>query len=501
MTNTRVRFAPSPTGSPHIGTIRTAIYDWLYARHTGGTFILRIEDTDRARFVPDSQDQILESLRWLGCQWDEGPEVGGQYGPYLQSERLDIYAKHAGLLLDEGKAYRCFCTPERLAEMRKEQEARKQPTGYDRLCLTLPPEEIESRLKDGTPYVIRFKVPEAGHTSFQDVVRGRITFDNSLLDDFIIMKSDGYPTYQFASVVDDHLMEISHVIRGEEWISSTPKHILEYQAFGWEPPKFAHPALILGPDRSKLAKRHGSVAFLEYRDRGFLPEAILNFVTLLGWSPGEDREIFPPDELIARFTLEGLVKNPAIFDIQKAEWMNGVYIRQAPLDRIVGLCLPYLQEAGHVSKDPTPEELEYVRKVVTLEQQRLKVLSEIVELTRFFFEDELEYDEKGRKKWLEQDYVPELLRRLIDRLQGLSEFTHDSIEEAVRQVGEEMGLSGGQVIHPIRMAVTGRTVGPGLFESMAVLGRDRVLRRLQQTLEMLSHTWHETRPIWRASSI
>lgn len=486
MTNIRVRFAPSPTGSPHIGTIRTAVYDWLFARHAGGTFVLRMEDTDRARYVPESQEQILESLRWLGCQWDEGPEVGGQYGPYLQSERLDIYAAHARQLLDESKAYRCFCAPERLAEMRKEQEVLKQPTGYDRLCLGLPPEETESRLKEGMPYVLRFKVPETGQTSFTDIVRGEITFDNRLLDDFIIVKSDGYPTYQFASVVDDHLMEITHVIRGEEWISSTPKHILEYQAFGWQPPKFAHPALILGPDRSKLAKRHGAVAFLDYKERGFLPEAILNFVTLLGWSPGEDREVFSPDELIARFTLEGLVKNPAIFDVQKAEWMNGVYIRQAPLERIAGLCLPYLQEAGLVSKTLTPEEMEYVRKVVALEQERMKVLSEIVELTRFFFEDEPEYEEKGRKKWLEQDYVPVLLRNLGDRLQGISEWTHDSIEEAVRQAGDEMGLSGGQVIHPVRMAVTGRTVGPGLFESISVLGKERVLKRLKRTLEMLS---------------
>jgi len=482
--NIRVRFAPSPTGSPHIGNIRTAIYDWLLARHVGGTFILRIEDTDRNRYVPGSLEEILESLRWLGLKWDEGPEVGGQYGPYLQSERLDLYAKYAQQLLDEGKAYRCFCTSERLAELRKEQEARKQATGYDRLCLSLTPNEIEQR--EGLPYVLRFKAPETGQTRFEDIVRGEIAFENNLLDDFVIIKSDGYPTYQFANVVDDHLMEITHVIRGDEWISSTPKHLLEYEAFGWQPPKFAHASSILGSDRSRLAKRHGSVAFLEYREKGFLPEALLNFVALLGWSPGEDREVFPPDELIARFTLEGLVKNAAIFDVQKLEWMNGVYIRQAPLDRIANLCLPYLQEVGLVSKSPSPEQLEYVRKIVALEHERLKVLSEIVELTRFFFEGEPEYEENGRKKWLDQAYVPDLLRRLIERMQGLSDWTHDGIEEAVRQVGEEMGLSGGQVIHPIRVAATGRTVGPGLFESMAVLGKDRVLARLNRTLALIS---------------
>ena len=486
MNNIRVRFAPSPTGSPHIGNIRTAIYDWLLARHVGGTFILRIEDTDRNRYVPGSLEEILESLRWLGLKWDEGPEVGGEYGPYLQSERLDLYAKYARQLLDEGKAYRCFCTSERLAELRKDQESRKQATGYDRLCLSLTPREVESKLKECLPYVLRFKVPESGQTRFEDIVRGEIAFENNLLDDFIVIKSDGYPTYQFANVVDDHLMEITHVIRGDEWISSTPKHLLEYQAFGWEPPKFAHASSILGSDRSRLAKRHGSVAFLEYREKGFLPEALLNFVALLGWSPGEDLEVIPPDELIARFTLEGLVKNPAVFDIQKLEWMNGVYIRQAPLEQIANLCLPYLQEAGLVSKNPSPEELDYVLKIVALEQERLKILSEIVELTRFFFEDEPEYEEKGRKKWLEQPNVPVLIRALSCRLQEISEWTHDSIEEAVRQVGEEMGLSGGQVIHPIRMAVTGRTVGPGLFESMAVLGKGRVLQRLQRTLALIS---------------
>ena len=486
MQHVRVRFAPSPTGSPHIGSLRTAVYDWLFAKHTGGTFILRIEDTDKARFVPGSLEEILESLRWLGTMWDEGPEVGGPYGPYSQSERLEIYDKHARRLLDQGNAYYCFCTPERLAEMRKEQEARKQPTGYDRLCLKLSPEETAEKFKEGIPAVIRFKVPQEGQTAFNDVVRGEITFENRLLDDFIIMKSDGYPTYHFASVVDDHLMEITHVIRGEEWISSTPKHVLQYQAFGWEPPKFAHPPLILGPDRSKLGKRHGSVAFLEYKERGFLPEAMLNFITLLGWSPGEDRELYSVEELIERFGLDGIVRNPAVFDIQKLEWMNGVYIRSADLDRLTALCLPFLQKAGMVPENPAPEEVEYTRKAVALEQERLKVLSEIVEFARFFFEEEPGYEEKGVRKWLSRDHVPDLLRKLIDRFGELPELTIESIEEVVRGTGEEMGLSGGQVIHPVRVAVTGRTVGPGLFETMAVLGKDRVLFRLNRTVGMVS---------------
>ena len=486
MEKVRVRFAPSPTGSPHIGSIRTAVYNWLFAKHTGGTFVLRIEDTDRARLVPGSQDEIIESLRWLGATWDEGPDVGGPCGPYVQSERLEIYDKHAKDLLEQGRAYYCFCTPERLAEMRKEQEARKQPTGYDRLCTRLSPEEAAEKLRENVPAVIRFKVPQEGQTSFVDVVRGEITFENRLLDDFVITKSDGYPTYQFASVVDDHLMGISHVIRGEEWISSTPKHVLEYAAFGWEQPKFVHAPLMLGPDRAKLGKRHGSVGSLEYKQRGFLPEAIINFITLLGWSPGEDRELFSVEELIDRFTLEGIVNHPVVFDIQKLEWMNGVYIRNADLDRLTELCLPYLQQAGLVPENPTPEEIKYAREVIALEQERLKVLSEIVEFTDFFFRAEPEYEEKGVKKWLTRDCVPDLLRKLIDKVEGTTELTFEGIEEVVRGAGDEMGLSGGQVIHPIRMAVTGRTVGPGLFESMSVLGKERVLLRLNRTLAMIS---------------
>lgn len=486
MDNVRVRFAPSPTGSPHIGNIRTAVYDWLFRQRHGGSFIVRIEDTDRARYVPTSLDELLESLRWLGLQWDEGPEVGGSFGPYFQSERLDIYDRYIKQLVEQGDAYYCFCTSERLTEMRKAQEAAKQPTGYDRTCASLSPEEVQRKIAEGIPAVIRFRVPQEGTTSFMDVVRGEISFENRLLDDFVLIKSDGYPTYQFANVVDDHLMEITHIIRGEEWISSTPKHVLLYQSFGWTPPVFAHPPLILGPDRSKLSKRHGSVAFLDYRARGFVPEAVLNFLTTLGWSDGTDQELFSVEDLINNFTLEGIVNHPVIFDIQKLEWMNGVYIRGMDLGRLTELCLPYLQEAGCAPINPASADVEYVQSVVALEQDRLKVLCEIVELTGFFFEDEPEYDEKGVSKWLSKDYVPELLGKLADRLGEADDFTMDSIELAVRQVGEEMELSGGQVIHPVRMAVTGRTVGPGLFETIAVLGRDRVLFRLNRTVQMLS---------------
>jgi glutamyl-tRNA synthetase len=462
------------------------MYDWLLAKKYGGSFILRIEDTDQARLVPGSLEEIIESLKWLGMQWDEGPEVGGPFSPYFQSERLDLYNRYANQLLDEGKAYRCFCASDRLAEMRKEQEATKQPTGYDRCCLNLKPYEVEEKLNAGIPSVIRFKVSQEGQTSFIDLIRGTITFENKLLDDFVIMKSDGYPTYHFAMLVDDHLMEITHVIRGEEWISSTPKHVLLYDAMGWNPPKWIHPTLILGPDKSKLSKRHGAVRFLDYREKGFLPEAMINFVTMLGWSSGDDQELFNVDELINRFSIEGLVDHPMVFDITKLEWMNGVYIRAAETDYIIEKCLPFLKNAGLITDAPSKDEMEYIKSVISLEKDKLKTLAQVVEKTDFFFQNDFVYEEKGMRKWLAKDYVPSLLHKLIRIIENIDELTIENSEEAIKQAGDELNISGGQVIHPVRMAVTGRTVGPGLFETIATLGKERVLYRLNRTLGEIS---------------
>jgi glutamyl-tRNA synthetase len=488
MERVRVRFAPSPTGFAHIGNMRNAVFDWLLAKHAGGEFILRIEDTDRARYVEGALEEIFEALRWLETPYDEGPVQGGPFGPYFQSERLDIYSKYAKQLVEQGDAYYCFCTSERLAEMRKGQEARKEPTGYDRTCLKLSPEEVEANLAAGVPAVIRFKVPYKGETAFCDLVRGEITFRNELLDDFVIIKSDGYPTYHFASIVDDHLMQITHVIRSEEWISSTPKHMLMYAALGWNPPKWVHPPLILGQDGSKLSKRHGAVRFLDYKEKGYLPETMMNFIALLGWSPGEDRELFTTEELIERFSIDGIVNHPVKFDLSKLDWMNGVYMRQADLGRITELCLPYLTEAGLIPENPSPEELSYAKAVIALVQDRMKVLSEAPELTEFFFREDCRYDEKGMKKWLSRDYVLELLRNLAGRIEASAEFTIESLEEAVRMAGEDMDAHGGQVIHPVRMAVTCRTAGPGLFETMEVLGRARVIQRLNRAIGILSES-------------
>lgn len=473
----RVRFAPSPTGSPHIGNIRTALFTWLFARRHGGVFILRIEDTDRARYVEGSVQEIMDSLRWLGLDWDEGP--------YFQSERLPLYREVAEQLVASGHAYRCYCTPERLEELRRQQEAAKQPTGYDRRCRNLSDAERVKLEAAGTPYVIRFAMPLEGATVFHDVIRGELRFENTVLDDFVMLKSDGFPTYHLASVTDDHYMGITHVIRGEEWISSTPRHVQMYHALGWELPAFAHLPMILGTDRKKLSKRHGSVQFVDYIRQGYLPEAMFNFLALLGWSANEDRDLYTREELIERFDLPGVLDHPAIFDGQKLTWMNGVYIRRKSIEELTRLCLPYLQEAGLMPQEPSPSEMKYAQAVIALETERLKLLSEVVSLTDYFFLDTLEYEVKGVRKWFTQPYVPQMLETLIDRYTSLEPFDLQNIEATIRAVAEELGVSAAQVIHPTRVAVSGRTVGPGLFEMIEVLGKERVLRRLRAAQEML----------------
>jgi len=476
----RVRFAPSPTGSPHIGNIRTAVFDWLFARHEAGVFVLRIEDTDRARLVPGALEEIMRDLRWAGLAWDEGPEVGGPYGPYLQSQRVGIYDRYAKQLVESGHAYYCYCTPDRLAEMRKEQQAAGKPTGYDRHCRNLSPEEAARLQTETTRRAVRFAMPELGTTSFVDVVRGEVTFDNALQEDFVILKSDGYPTYHLANVVDDHLMEISHVIRGEEWISSAPKHVQMYRAFGWQPPIMVHLPLILASDRSKLSKRHGSADFSTYIEQGYLPEAMLNYLALLGWSAGEDRDLYSTQELIQKFTLEGIINHPAILDEQKLLWMNGHYIRATSVERLTELVLPYLAKAGLAADAPSDGEMHYLRKVVALIQDRLRTLSDAPELAEFFLAPEVTYDPKAAQKWLNRPETSELLRRVADRLEALENWNLETVESAVRKAGAEVGAEGGKVIHPVRVAVTGRTAGPGLFETLEALGKERVVSRLRK---------------------
>jgi glutamyl-tRNA synthetase len=484
MSEVRVRYAPSPTGSPHVGNIRVAIYDWLFARRHGGKFLLRIEDTDRKRTVPGGVEEQMEALRWLGLQWDEGPEVGGPYGPYIQSERQPIYQEAARRLVESGAAYPCFCTPERLQQMREAQQARKEPTRYDRRCRDLSPAEREAALQAGTPHTIRLAVPLAGETSFHDEVRGEITYQNAVVDDYVLLKTDGWPTYHLASVVDDHAMRISHVLRGDDWIATTPVHILLYRALGYPLPKFAHFPQIHGPDRARFGKRHGAQGALEYREQGYLPETMINFLALLGWAPGDDREIMSREEMVQAFDLAQVSRNPAIFDVQKLDWMNGVYIRQLPVEELVERALPFLQKAGLLPDRLSDAGRTYVAQVLALEQERLKRLTEAPELTEFFFREEPVYEEKAVRKWLARDSTPAVLQATAAALRAVEPWEMEHVEAAVRGVIERLCVNAGEVIHPVRVAATGRTVGPGLFETLAVLGRDRVLRRLEAAARM-----------------
>jgi glutamyl-tRNA synthetase len=484
-TPVRVRFAPSPTGFPHVGNIRTAMFNWLLARHTGGKLILRIEDTDVARRVEGAVHNIMEGLRWLGIDWDEGPDVGGDYGPYYQSERLELYKEAAERLVEQGDAYYCYCSPERLEELRAGQVKRKEPPGYDRLCRNLTKEECAQKEAEGITPVVRFKTPLEGQTSYNDVIWGNVVVENSTLDDFVLLKSDGYPTYHLANVVDDHAMKISHVIRAEEWISSTPRHLLLYKAFGFEPPQFVHHPMILGPDRAKLSKRHGAVSILDYRDMGYLPQTMLNFLALIGWSLDDKTELMSRQELIDNFSLERIGKTGAIFNKEKLDWMNGVYIRKLNSEEFLEAAQPYLMTDLDAGKAVIAEE-DYVRAVLPLVQERAKTLLEVVELTKFFFVDELDYNaEMLIGKNMDKAATVKALEAARERLKPLLKFDEDSLEAVLRPLAPELGLKTGQLFGVLRVAVTGRTAAPPLFETMAVLGRDRCLRRIAAALQRL----------------
>jgi glutamyl-tRNA synthetase len=489
MSNVRVRFAPSPTGSLHIGGVRTALWDWLFARHHGGKFILRIEDTDKNRETPDGVQVITDSLRWYGLDWDEGPDVGGPYGPYTQSQRLPIYHEYAEKLIASGMAYRAYDTAERLKEMREEQEKKGLPTGYDRRHRYLTDAERAAFEDSGTPPVVRLAVPQEGKTTFTDPVHGDITFEHRVVDDAVLLKSDGYPTYHLASVVDDHLMEISHVLRGEDWISSAPIHMLLYQAFGWEPPVIAHLPNILGPDRKKLSKRHMAVSALLYRDEGYLVEAMINFLALQGWSAKEDRDLYSREDLIEKFSLEGILNRSPISDPAKLLWYNGQYIRSLPLDELARRITPYLQTKGLVGDSPDAATMAYLGEIIPLIKDRMEKLSDAPDLAEIFLlpDDALEYDDAAVAKWFTQPAVADRLRRVRDGFAALDEFTEQATEALVRATVTELGVKGGEVFHPVRVAVSGRTTGPGLFEMIAVLGKDRVLRRLDRAIDMMAH--------------
>jgi glutamyl-tRNA synthetase len=481
----RVRFAPSPTGHPQVGNIRTAMFDWLLARHTGGTFILRIEDTDVTRKVEGAVEYIMEGLKWLGLDWDEGPDIGGDYGPYYQSQRLELYRDAAERMVKQGDAYYCYCSPERLEEMRQEQVARKQPPGYDRHCRDLTPQERAKKEAEGIVPVVRFKVPLEGQTKFTDLVYGDVAFENSTIDDFVMLKSDGYPTYHLANVVDDHAMKISHVIRGEDWISSTPRHLLMYKALGYEPPQYVHNPLILGPDRAKLSKRHGAVSILEYRDQGYLPETMFNFIAFIGWSLDDKTEIMTRQQLIENFTLERMGKTGAIFNKEKLDWMNGVYIRGLDIEDFTQRALPFLEKDLPPSVK-RPLDTGYTRKIMPLIKERTKKLTDVPDLVGFFFAEELDYDPALLiAKNMTRESTLAALEVSSQRLSRLTVFTEESLETLLRPLAEELGLKAGQLFSVLRTAVTGETATPPLFQTMVVLGRERCLQRIDEALDKL----------------
>jgi len=471
-----------------VGNLRTALFDYLLARHSGGQFILRIEDTDQARFAPEAVQALQDSLEWLGIDWDEGPGKGGPYGPYVQSERLELYAAAAARLIAQDDAYECWCSPERLAAVREAQAQAKQPPRYDRRCRAGAGREVAraEALAEGRAAVVRFSTPLSGEISFDDAIHGTTTFDLATIDDFVILKSDGFPTYHLAYIVDDEAMKITHVLRGDEWIPSAPRHMLIYRALGIEPPVLAHLPRVLGPDGAKLSKRHGATSVFEYRDRGYLPEALFNFLALTGWSLDDKTEILSKEELIEHFTIERVVKNPAVFNVEKLTWMNGVYIREMAEDRLSALVRDRLEQDLPASV-ARPIDGELVRRLVPLIRERIKLLAEAVEYCDFFFIEEVRpaQDELLGKAYRGRpEDARAALTAVTARIESV-EWDHDAIEGELRALADGAGVKAGDLFSVVRVAVTGKRVTPPLFESMEILGRDRCIARLRAAEDAL----------------
>jgi glutamyl-tRNA synthetase len=480
--NIRVRYAPSPTGYPHVGNIRTALFNWLFARHNKGSFIVRIENTDVSRTVEGAVDAILDGLRWLGMDWDEGPVVEGDYGPYFQSERLKLYQSAAKDLVDQGDAYYCYCTQQRLEEMRAEQIRCKLPPGYDRHCRQISATNHILKFVSGSKRVIRFRTPLEKQTTFTDLIRGEVTFENANIDDFILLKSDGYPTYHLASVIDDHLMRISHVLRAEEWLSSTPRHLMLYRALGNKPPQFAHLPMLLGTDRSKLSKRHGAVSITDYQMHGYLSEAMMNFLALLGWSLDDKTEIMSRKQLIDNFSLKRVSQTAAIFNQEKLDWMNGIYIRNLNPAELTRQIIPFL-ERGLPLDIKRPVSVDYIEKITPLIHERMKILEEASELTEFFFTEHLDYQPNLLiVKKMNRQLTEKALEASLLKIRRLPAFNEESLEAMLRPLAEELGLKAGQLFGTLRIAVTGQSAAPPLFQTMATLGKERCTRRIKAAI-------------------
>ena len=486
----RVRFAPSPTGRFHIGSARTALYDYLLARQSGGQFILRIEDTDRTRFDPQAEKEYYEALRWLGLEWDEGPDIGGPYSPYRQSERTEIYQKLTEELITGGHAYYCFCTPERLTQVRQLQQKRKEPTRYDGLCRRLSPEEARERALGGESHVIRFKTPQEGQTIAVDLLRNPITVDNHTIDDYILVKSSGMPVYHLAAMADDHLMKITHVLRGSEWLPTFPLHVLIYEAFGWQQPIWIHLSVLLNPSgKGKLSKRSAvdpksgakAVFVNDLREMGYLPQAVINWISLMGWSFDDHSEFFPMDDLIGKFSIEKLSPSPAAVNFSKLDHFNGLYIRSLSTDELAEQLLPFFTQA-EIDADPTA-----IKALVPLIQERIRTLDEAVDMAGFFFQPDVhpEPSELIGKKMSAQESA-HAAERAHEVIQALSESEFEQLEHALRDLADELGIKAGQLFGILRVAVTGQKVSPPLIESMVIIGKKIVLGRIERAAEILN---------------
>ncbi len=478
----KVRFAPSPTGPFHIGGARSALFNWLVARHADGTFLVRIEDTDLKRSTKESEENIKDSLKWLGMNWDEGIDVGGPHGPYRQTERLDLYKKEVQRLLDEGKAYYCYCSAEELEKSRKAQlDAGKTPI-YDEHCRHLTEEEKARYEAEGRKPVVRLKVRKDGVFAFDDMVRGHVEFQAAGVGDFIIMKSDGIPVYNFAVVIDDAFMEVTHVIRAEEHLSNTPRQLAIYEALGYKPPKFGHISLILGEDHKKMSKRHGATSVTEYRNMGYLPEAVVNYLALLGWTPKGEQEIFTEEELIKQFSMKRVSSNDAVFDINKLNWINFQYMKKMDADQLYDLIVPFLVKAGYVEESVTEEKKDWLKKVIWFMKDHIYFAGQAADELRFFFEDMPALTDEAILSIMKAETSGKLLKAFIEDLKALETFDQAEIKKCFNACMKAQGIKGKAAYEPTRIALTGVTQGPGMFEMMELFGREKTMDRLEAAL-------------------
>lgn len=482
----RVRFAPSPTGYVHIGGLRTALYNYLFAKQKGGKYLLRIEDTDRTRYVEGAVEGMINAMDWAGIPHDEGPvlEDGqivekGEYGPYTQSKRLDIYNEHVEKLIGNGNAYYCFCSKERLEKVREEQKARGLTAKYDGHCREIPLEEAKKRAENGEAHVVRLKLPLDRDVTFTDIVRGKVTMNTNDLDDQVLVKADGYPTYHLAVIVDDYHMGITHIIRGEEWLPSTPKHVMLYEAFGWEAPKYVHLPNILNKNKKKLSKRQGDVAVEDFREKGYLPEALVNYIALVGWNPEDNEEIMSMDEMIDKFSLERVSKSGGVFDVDKLNWVNSHYIKNADLDRLTKLSIPYLIDSGLVTEKDGEERFEWIKKIVKTSQERILYMAQISEYAKRFFGEEVELEDNDVKEIINMEQVPSLLNIFKEKVKSAEEIDEVFGKKVFKEIQKEAGIKGKNLYMPIRAALTGQLHGPDIDLIIAILGRENIINRIE----------------------